>query len=213
MILAFIGAVLFVLLFARQQLGPLDFWWWMSLNIALLISLSLGLDKTYISFLLHDCHSKFMKKILLGVLASVVLYFIFCAGNYFSRQLLPFAASGISKVYSFRGSASPLQITLLLILLIGPGEELFWRGFIQRQWENRLGALAGWLFASALYALIHLGSGNITLALAALISGLFWGALFLRYRSPLLVAVSHTLWDILIFVVFPLEKGPQRLGF
>lgn len=98
-------------------------------------------------------------------------------------------------------------MTLLILLLIGPGEEFFWRGFIQRRWQNRFGPLAGWVLASALYSLVHLGSGNVMLVLAALVCGLFWGGLYLRCRSLLSVAVSHALWDILIFVLFPLEKG------
>ena len=122
-------------------------------------------------------------------------------------MVFPFAAGGIQNVYSFREGASPLRITLLILLLIGPGEELFWRGFIQRGWQNRFGPLIGWILASGLYSLVHVGSGNIMLILAALICGLFWGGLYLRRRSLLLVAVSHTLWDILIFVLFPLEKG------
>jgi hypothetical protein len=203
-ILGLLAAVLFVLLFALQRLGPVDFWWWMSANIALLVSLSLALDRSYFSFLVADFHSRRTKKILLGVLCAVVLYFIFYAGNYVSRTIFPFAFSGISDVYAFGGEASPLRVVLLLALVIGPGEEIFWRGFIQRHWQDRFGPLTGWLLAAALYSLAHLGSGNAILVFAALICGLFWGSLYLRYRSPLLNIISHTLWDILIFVVFPL---------
>ena len=32
---------------------------------------------------------------------------------------------------------------------------------------------------------------------------LFWGWLYLRFRSPVLNIVSHTLWDLAVFVVFP----------
>jgi membrane protease YdiL (CAAX protease family) len=151
-----------------------------------------------------DFHSRTMKKILLGVISAVALYFIFYAGSYISRVLSPFASSGISDVYTFWGDASPLRVVLLLFLVIGPGEEVFWRGFIQRQWQDRFGRLTGWLLATALYSVVHLGSGNAILTLAACVCGLFWGGLYLRYRSPLLNIVSHTLWDILIFVVFPL---------
>jgi hypothetical protein len=41
------------------------------------------------------------------------------------------------------------------------------------------------------------------LVLAAAVCGLFWGVLYLRTGSILLVAVSHTLWDIAVFVLFP----------
>jgi membrane protease YdiL (CAAX protease family) len=41
------------------------------------------------------------------------------------------------------------------------------------------------------------------LILAALVCGIFWGSLFLKYRSPLMLIVSHTLWDLLVFIVLP----------
>jgi membrane protease YdiL (CAAX protease family) len=203
--LASLAAILFVLLFVLRRLGPLDFWWWMGANIALLLSLSFALDKSYLSFLVADLRSGTLKKILIGLFSALVLYLIFYAANYFSRAIFPFAAGKIVRAYAYRQSASSLRIILLMFFLIGPGEELFWRGFIQRHWQNRFGPVAGWLCATALYSLVHLGSGNVMLVFAALICGLFWGALFLRYRSPLLVAVSHTLWDLLIFVALPLE--------
>jgi len=34
--------------------------------------------------------------------------------------------------------------------------------------------------------------------------GLYWGALYRRYRSVLLIGVSHSVWDIVIFLAFPL---------
>jgi membrane protease YdiL (CAAX protease family) len=41
------------------------------------------------------------------------------------------------------------------------------------------------------------------LILAAAVCGVFWGGLYLRFRSPLLNIVSHTLWDLLVFVILP----------
>jgi membrane protease YdiL (CAAX protease family) len=41
------------------------------------------------------------------------------------------------------------------------------------------------------------------LILAALIAGLFWGFMYYRYRSLLANVVSHTVWDVAVFLVFP----------
>jgi len=212
-ILAFLAAVLFVLLFFFHRLGPLDFWWWMSANIVLLVFLSFALDKSYFSLLLRDLSSELLRKILIGIVSAGVLYLIFFAGHYLCRAIFPLASGGIADVYSFRQDASPLRIILLLIFLIGPGEELFWRGFIQRHWQNRFGSLAGWLSAAALYSFVHLGSRNMMLVLAAFVCGLFWGGLYLRCRSPLMIIIGHTLWDSLIFIVLPLENIPRGIGF
>ena len=41
------------------------------------------------------------------------------------------------------------------------------------------------------------------LVLAAAVCGLFWGYLYMRTGSALLVVVSHTVWDIAVFLIVP----------
>ena len=199
-----LAAALFGPLLAFRRLGPLDFWWAMSSCLAILVALSLLTDGPYRDLLRQDLRRGVSKKIILGLTSALVLYLVFWAGGTISRAFLPFAAEGIDAVYAFRRDASVARVILLIVLVIGPGEEIFWRGFIQRRWEDRLDFPAGWLLASAFYALVHVGSRNIMLVLAALVCGLFWGALYSRSRSVLLVALSHTIWNLVVFVIFPL---------
>ncbi len=201
--LAALAAALFVPLFVFRSAGPLDFWWWMSASLAVLIGLGLVLDRASGAELGRDMRRGAALKAAVGILSAAVLYGVFFAGNLVSRKILPFAAGGIGRVYEFRGGASDLRIALLMLLVIGPGEEIFWRGFLQRRWQERFGPVPGWLAAVAIYTFVHAGSGNPMLVLAAAVCGLFWGWLYLRTRSILLVAVSHTVWDLLVFVVAP----------
>ena len=203
--LSLLAAGLFVPLFVFRRLGSIDFWWWMSTNIAILVGLSLIWDESLWPLLMKDLRGRWAEKIVIGSLSSVVLYLVFLAGNELSHLIPPFASKGIVEVYSFKHGASISRISLLIVLLIGPGEEVFWRGFLQRQWTAKAGTLRGWLGAASFYAAVHAGSGNIMLVLAALVCGLYWGALYARCRSLLLIAVSHTFWDVLIFLVFPLS--------
>ena len=200
---AFLAVALFVPLFIFRAAGPLDFWWWMSANLVLLLALSLLLDKGYLQFLIADLKSRTVLKAGAGLLAASLLYGVFFAGNALSRQILPFAGESISRVYHFKEGAAPTRIIALIFFLIGPGEELFWRGFLQRRFQVHFGGLIGWLLAAAVYAVVHAGSGNPMLVLAAAVCGLFWGFLFLRTRSLFLVAVSHTAWDLAVFILFP----------
>lgn len=206
--LSFFAAVLAVLLlvplFALRRIGGFDFWWWMSLNVALLVFFGLFSDKSYLNLILKDLREGLLKKIGLGIISAGLLYAVFFVGNEVSRMIFPFAGAEISQVYSFKQNASVLRIILLMIVLIGPGEELFWRGYLQRHWQKRYGKIQGFVFASLLYALVHAASGNIMLVLSAGVCGLFWGFLYLRYRSVLMICVSHTLWDLMIFVFFTL---------
>lgn len=197
------AVLLFVPLFIFRAAGPLDFWWWMSLNIVLAVGLGAALDRTYVPSLRNDIRTGARRKVFLGLFAAAALYAVFFAGNYLSRLILPFAGTGIGAVYAFKSTASLGRIVPLMALLIGPGEEVFWRGFLQRRWQSRFGPGRGYLLATALYAGVHAGSGNAMLVLAAAVCGLFWGFLYRRTGSVLLAAASHTVWDLAVFVVFP----------
>jgi membrane protease YdiL (CAAX protease family) len=201
---AFLAVILFVPLFAFRRIGGLDFWWWMSLNVAVVVSLSFLFDREYGGRIVLEIKQGLGKKIGLGVLSALLLFAFFYAGNEISRLILPFAGDGINQVYAFKEQAPVLRIILLISLLIGPGEELFWRGYLQRSWEIRFGSSRGFILATAVYALVHAASGNVMLILAAGVCGLFWGFLFRRYGSVILIVISHTLWDLLIFVAWPL---------
>jgi membrane protease YdiL (CAAX protease family) len=206
-LLPLLAAALFVTLLARRGLGPLDFWWGMSLAVVTLVGLSILTDKSQRSSLLQDWKEGRTKKIVWGLFSALGLYAVFWAGNTVSRLVLPAAAIEIDEVYGFGQGAAALRVGLLIVLVIGPGEEIFWRGFVQRRWQDGLGPPLGWLLAAAFYALVHVGSGNFILVLSALVCGLYWGWLYARFRSALLVAVSHTVWDVTIFLILPLGPG------
>ena len=201
---AVLASLLLVPLFAFRRIGGFDFWWWMSLNVILLVSFGLFSDKSYLALIFKDFQKGLLKKIGLGIMSAGLLYAVFFIGNEVSRMIFPFAGAEIRQVYGFKQDASALRIILLMIVFIGPGEELFWRGYLQRHWQKRFGKIHGFIFASVLYALVHAASGNIMLVLSAGVCGLFWGFLYLRYRSVLMICVSHTLWDLMIFVFFTL---------
>lgn len=198
------AVVLFVPLFFLRRLGPVDFWWWMSFNIAVVITLSLLSDRSYPALLKKDLKSGLPRKIILGLFSALLLYAVFYAGNELSQIIFSFAEKDISRVYSFKQGAATWRIAVLMVFIIGPGEEIFWRGFLQRKWIEKFGSLPGLIMAVFFYAGIHISSGNIMLVLAAAVCGLFWGVLYLRYRSVIMIIISHTIWDLMIFLAFPL---------
>ena len=198
------AVVLFVPLFFLRRLGPMDFWWWMSFNIAAVITFSLLSDRSYPALLKKDLKSGLPHKIILGLFSALLLYALFYAGNELSQIIFSFAETDISRVYSFKQGATTWRIAVLIVFIIGPGEEIFWRGFLQRKWIEKFGSLPGLIMAVFFYAGIHISSGNIMLVLAAAVCGLFWGVLYLRYRSVIMLIISHTIWDLLIFLAFPL---------
>jgi hypothetical protein len=133
----------------------------------------------------------------LGLASAAGLYAIFRAGDALSRELMPRGAQEIDDVYALRALRPSDELAARLGLVIGPAEELFWRGFIQ--------ARAGFVPAAALYGGAHLVTENATLVGAATVAGAYWG-LLRALGAPLgALVVSHVAWDIWIFLVAPTE--------
>jgi membrane protease YdiL (CAAX protease family) len=198
-----LAVLFFVPLFITRGLGAFDFWWWLSANLVILVSIAALFDPEWRSSLLQDATGNLRFKIAMGILSALFLYLIFAAGNFLSRSIFSLAERGIQDVYAFKTGASGLRIAVLMIFIIGPGEELFWRGFVQRRLQKQVGSYHGFVLATAVYTLVHIGSGNVMLVLAAGVCGLFWGYLYLRYDSIVLNVISHTLWDVTVFLWLP----------
>jgi len=198
-----LAAVLFIALFRLRHLGPLDFWAWLALNIVIVVGLGFFIDRDYVKRLARDLRLGLLRKVGFGIASAAALYGVFAVGRALALRLFPFAAAGIDHVYALRTGVPILRVVLLIALIIGPGEELFWRGFFQERTGATTKPAFGFILTAVLYTAVHLASGNIMLVLAAAVCGVFWGWLYLRFRSPVLNIISHTLWDLAVFVVFP----------
>lgn len=188
----------FVFWYLTFSLKLLNFWLSMSLAVAVLTLLAFA----FAGFPLRRSEITVVG-FLKGFFAAVVLYAVFWAGNLVSQSLFHFAKPEIASIYHIRGEAQAFLIALVLLFVTSPGEEFFWRGFLQRWFVNRFGPLKGWLLAAFIYAAVHIVSGNIMLVGAALVAGLFWGWLYLRTDSLFICIVSHALWTVGIFILFP----------
>jgi membrane protease YdiL (CAAX protease family) len=94
---------------------------------------------------------------------------------------------------------------LLLLFVIGPSEEIFWRGFVQDTLAQKFGDNSGWIIASLVYGGVHIAAWNFMLFAAALVCGLFWGWVFKKYKSLWPGIISHAIWDLTIFVLIPVR--------
>jgi len=139
----------------------------------------------------------------IGVAAAVVLYAVFALGRIVIGRLVPAASAQIGSVYVLRAQAPWWVIAVLLVCVIGPGEELFWRGLVQWGLVRRLGGGLGWAVAASIYGGVHIVAANPMLVVAALAAGGFWGLLYLRIGRIAPLVVSHIVWDLTVFLVFP----------
>jgi len=144
------------------------------------------------------------KDIGLGLAAAAGLYGVFQAGDRLARKLLPTGGDDIGEIYSLDRLRPKPEIAARLALVIGPAEELFWRGFVQRRLQRtRLGRWKGAAAAAAAYGGAHVVTGNLTLTGAAGVAGAYWSALAAAGMPMGALIVSHVAWDVWIFLVAP----------
>lgn len=196
-----VAALLWFVMFSPWTAPGVNFWLAMSCSAALLSGYSLYLRRRELPAALGVTG----RDILIGLLCAAGLYGFFFLGNELARMLFSFAGSQIGGVYATRSQASPALIGALLLLLIGPAEEIFWRGLAQEQFMQKFGEVKGFILTTTAYTLVHLPSWNFMLLAAALVAGLFWGFLYMKVRRLAPCIISHALWDCVIFAIFPIS--------
>lgn len=143
--------------------------------------------------------------VVIGVVTAAALWSVFWVGDKLSQLMFNFARPEVNAIYSFKESISPWLLSALLLFIIGPAEEIFWRGFVQNKMSEKWGATMGFVIATAVYALVHAGSCNFMLVMAALVAGGFWGLIYRFYPNRLgALVISHAVWDAAVFVWFPI---------
>jgi uncharacterized protein len=152
------------------------------------------------------------RDVALGIGIAAALYGMFQVGDRAARAVMPNGAEDIGEVYLLRSLRPRGEIAARLAAVIGPAEELYWRGLVQEELTRRLGPARGAAAAAAIYGGAHLATGNPTLVGAAAVAGGAWSALAaLGVPMPALV-VSHVVWDIWIFLVQPTQPVRDRLA-
>lgn len=150
-------------------------------------------------------HHSGWKQLVGGLILATALWCVFWIGDKLSSLVFGFARGQIDSIYGMRAGMPSWVIALLLFIIIGPAEEIFWRGFVQRNLSAKWGSDFGFLAATAIYTLIHIWSFNFMLIMSALVCGFIWGFLY-RIQPKWLPAliVSHAVWDACVFVIFPI---------
>ncbi len=194
--LRFIGGILLahLLMYFTFQDKSI-FWYIFSASLLLLISYSIIMEEV-------EDKASFGTFITYGALSGFLLYGLFWAGYSLLEILNLPLVNQVEKLYG-RFSPSFIWHYIVLILIIVPGEEVFWRGFVQKRLMKLTTVKLSIILSSLLYSSVHFYSGYWMLAFAALIAGLFWGWLYAWKRSIPLVIVSHLIFDLLMFVLLP----------
>ena len=97
-----------------------------------------------------------------------------------------------------------LGLTMIMIFLVSPVEEMIFRSILQNRLEIVLGGREALIITSILFGLMHSGYGNIIEILYISIVGTLLGYLFYRTRSLPLVTLIHGFINVFFFGIIPL---------
>jgi hypothetical protein len=186
--------------FASTFLGPKDrFWQRMTRTGLLLGSAALAADEDL------RAERPRAQDLAIGAAIAAALYAVFTVGDKAARVIMPTGAQDIAEIYELRTLRPKSEIAARLAAIIGPAEELYWRGMLQSELTRRYGPVKGAAAATAAYSGVHLCTRNPTLLGAATVAGGGWSALRAAGVSMPALVVSHIIWDIWIFLVQPTQ--------
>ena len=195
-----LAAVLWTIMFSPWTAPHVNFWVMMTCSGAALTIFTTWARPGW----WKEVRLKF-SDVALGVALAAALWGVFWLGEFFSTLLFEFARGQVDSIYGMKEGENPLVLTLLMLLIIGPAEEIFWRGFIQNRFSARWNPNIGFIVTTLVYSLVHLSKFNFMLIMAAMVAGLVWGLAYRFFPERLgAIIISHALWDCAVFIWFPI---------
>ncbi|WP_036659768.1 CPBP family intramembrane glutamic endopeptidase [Paenisporosarcina sp. FSL H8-0542] len=174
------------------------FWYMYTFTMLLFMSLSFVLGKM-------EDEIQTWEYLIFGIGYGTLTYGLIATAYRFFSIFTDQAAISVEQFLSDFGPTTVWHY-LLLMLIIAPGEELFWRGFIQQKLKTYMSPFFAVLVASLLFGLSMAFSGFWLGVLAAVTSGLLWGLLYEWKKSMPLIIIAHITMTILLFLVLPLNS-------
>lgn len=120
-----------------------------------------------------------------------------------SVSAFPPIQTEVETLYALlRQPPGPIQAFPLLVLVV-VAEELVWRGLAIDFFSASFGASRAVVISSLLYVLPQIALRSPLLVIVALLCGSLWGTLRVRTGGLVAPFVAHLVWDLLVFVMFP----------
>ena len=200
-LLILLAFILWTIMFSPWTAPHVSFWWMMTGS-----ALTLTILSSFVNPKWWKRVNWSTSNILMGIAIAIALWGVFWIGDKVSSWMFPtFARPQVNLIYGMKAGESPLLLSVLLLFLIGPAEEIFWRGYVQERLSRRFSPNLGFLIATACYTLVHIASFNFMLIMASLVCGIAWGGLYRLFPHRFsAIILSHALWDAAVFVWFPI---------
>ena len=195
-----LATVLWTVMFSPWTAHYVNFWWMMTASACVL-----SLCATIFAPGWWKHVRLTPSNIFWGVVIAVALWGVFWVGDKLSQLMFDFARPQVDTIYGMKEGESPWLLTVLMLFLIGPAEEIFWRGYVQHNLSLRWNPNLGFVVTTLVYALVHAGSMTFMLTMAAMVAGAAWGLLYRLFPERFAaIIISHALWDVAVFIWFPI---------
>lgn len=195
-----IAAVLWFVMFSPWTAPHVNFWVMMTFSGLTLTTYSTWASPGWWKDIRLD-----LSNILLGVMLAAVLWGIFWIGDKLSSLMFDFARPQVDMIYGMKEGENPWVLTALMLFIIGPAEEIFWRGYLQKSFSKKWNPNIGFIVTTLMYSLVHVSKFNFMLIMAAAVAGFVWGLAYRFYPEKFgAILLSHALWDCAVFIWFPI---------
>lgn len=199
-----VAAALWFIMFSPWTAPFINFWACMTASAIVLTCFAFAFGGKESIGTVNNLSGAQTATVIMGIIIAAALWGIFWFGDKVSQLLFDFARPQVEDIYNIKGTLSPTLLALLLLFVIGPAEEIFWRGYVQRTLSKFRSPLFAFIITTMCYTFVHLPSGNFMLIMAALVCGIFWGGLYYIMPNRLTsIIISHALWDAAAFVWLP----------
>ena len=195
-----IAAVLWTIMFSPWTAPHINFWVMMTCSGATLTLFTCWARPSWWKDVRLD-----LSNIVIGVILAAALWGVFWLGEYLSTLMFDFARPQVDSIYGMKEGENPVVLTLLMLFIIGPAEEIFWRGYLQKNFTARWNPNTAFVVTTLMYSLVHISKFNFMLIMAAMVAGFVWGLAYRFFPEKIgAIIISHALWDCAVFIWFPI---------
>lgn len=188
--------VLFLIGYLALRYSGFPYVYQYAISVVLTIGISLLFDKDIISINRIVSRSGHPVERLSVFLFPVVMVL----GIYFIITYA-FHTSLLYPAFSGHGRVSSLELFPLMIIIVVPMSEIFFRGFLQRNLSGLIGEKAGYIISALVFAFFAYYSGSKLIIAVYFFLGLYLGYLYYKYHSVFLTMINHAVVVLFMFIL------------